>query len=249
MKYVRKRQANHNWIESDKEIVRLMYDGTGRSLEVIAGLLGVTCYSVKGQVRAMGLCKRRADGWRWTPKKDKQLQELMEHYSTGVVAKIMHRSINSVVVRSKRIGVRRRSREWYSKKDVMDILGVDHKVVQWLIDSGRLRARPHNPLRKPKKNGMAMWHIEPHDLADYIIRFPDELNGRNVDMIQVVYLLVGRRSRPVYVPYRKAARLAIRKLKKESKGGDYGTAKHACPVGRPAGRATRAKAKERAIAR
>jgi len=104
----------------------------------------------------------------------------------------MHRSLNSVVVRMKRLHLSRRVRDgWYTKREVCEILGMDHKWVQRRIDSGALKAEPHDPESPlPKKNGGSCWHITEKDLAKFIVHHPQELNGRNVDLIIVVDLLV-----------------------------------------------------------
>ena len=36
-----------------------------------------------------------------------------------------------------------------------------------------------------------MWHIAEKDLRAYIRRYPEELNGRNVDLIAIVEILAG----------------------------------------------------------
>jgi predicted DNA-binding ArsR family transcriptional regulator len=84
-----------------------------------------------------------------------------------------------------------RSRDdWYTKKEVCEILGVDHKRVQSYIDNGLLTASYHNG-HKPGKLGMAMWHIERKDLSSFIRKYCDEFTGRNVDLTQIVEILVG----------------------------------------------------------
>jgi len=105
---------------------------------------------------------------------------------------MMHRSINSVVVMSKRLGCSRRVRDgWFTKREVCEILGVDHKWVQRRIDSGVIKATYHFPDRRPAKIGYSCWHIEENDLRQFIRKYPQELTSRNVDLIMIVDILAG----------------------------------------------------------
>ena len=179
----------HKWDNAEREIIRREYEHTRASRRRIAAKLGVTEYGVAGQITQLGIAKRT--GRRpWTPDQDKQLEDLIPRNSTRQIAKLMHRSINSVTVRAKRLGLHRRDRDgWYTKREICEILGVDHKWVQSRIDSGALDASYHHGHR-PQKNGMACWHIEERDIAKFIRRYCHDLNGRNGDLMQVVQILV-----------------------------------------------------------
>lgn len=69
-------------------------------------------------------------------------------------------------------------------------MGVDHKKIQGYIDRGDLRASYHTGT-KPQKNGMAMWHIKQADLFDFVKKHVGEFQGRNVDLVMIVWLLSG----------------------------------------------------------
>ena len=104
---------------------------------------------------------------------------------------MMHRSLNSVVVMAKRINAPRRYREgWFTKREVCEILAHDHKWVQARIESGALKATYHYEER-PTQKGMSAWHIQEHDLVEFIRKHPQELMGCNIDIIMIVELLAG----------------------------------------------------------
>ena len=181
----------HKWVDEERDIVRRDYRGTNASAAIIGAMLGVTLCAVRGQVANMGLSKK-TDRKRWDDRQDGKLVELITQYAPATVAKMMHRGVNSVVLRAKRLGLSRRVRDgWYTKREVCEILGVDHKWVQRRIDNGELKAAYNNPDRKPQQGGMAYWRIQEEDLRAYIRRYPQELNGHNVDLIQIVDILVG----------------------------------------------------------
>lgn len=187
-----KMKYHHKWTEEEKEIVRCDYKGTHASTREIAAKLGggITEYAVRGRVYKMGLALK-TDRHPWDSKQDDQLKELLPRYCVEEVSKRMHRSVNSVVVRAKRLHLYRRSHDgWFTKKEVCEMLGVDHHWLQRRIDSGALKATYHNG-RRPTRIGLAMWHIEEEDLRKFLRRYPQDLTGRNVDLIEIVEILAG----------------------------------------------------------
>ena len=189
-------RSNHRWTEGDLEIVRCQYDGTGLSAMAIANKLGVTVNAVKGKVARLGLGKvvHRP----WTAKEDERLRKLSGEISIARISQRMGRSINSVAVRCKRLKLSRRHHHgWFTKTEVAEILGKDHKWVQTRIDNGSLPATHHAKV-EPQQNGGSVWHISEKDLKKYIRCYCSELNGRNVDLVQIVDILAG-----VMSPYTK----------------------------------------------
>ena len=182
-------KPHHKWTEEDIDIVRRDYRGTTRSAESIASNLGVTLCAVKGQVQRLGVAMQKSPPWK--PEEIERLSELVHQHSITVVAKMLHRSANAVKIKATRLKMCLRTRDgWFTKKEVCEILGVDHKWVQARIDNGALKASWHNG-RRPQKNGMSCWHILEADLRRYIIRHSHELMGRNVDIQQIVWIIVG----------------------------------------------------------
>ena len=115
----------------------------------------------------------------------------MSRYHPTRVANIMRRGVNSVVIRSKRLCISRKVKDgWYNKKEVREIFGVDHHWLQHRIDSGAIVATPHGNI-KPSKHGGGCWHIEQGALRCFIRLYPQELVGKNIDIIQIVNILVG----------------------------------------------------------
>lgn len=179
----------HKWTEDEREIVRRDYKGTNASAQQIADRLGVSLWAVKGQASILGILQPKSPPW--SRKELDHLEELIHRKSVVEVAKVLHRSPNAVKVKATRLKLKLRSRDdWYTKRDVCEICGVDHKKVQQWINSGALKASWHNGQR-PSAKGMAMWHIEGADLKQFIINHSGELLGRNVDIQQIVWLLAG----------------------------------------------------------
>ena len=183
-------RPQHHWTDDEIEIVLRDYRHTRRSAREIGARFEVSEHSVRGLVSRKGMCRntnRRA----WSPAQDERLRSLLERYAAQTTATKMHRSVNSVVVRAKCLGILRRSRSgWYTKRDVCLILGVAHHWLPRRIDSGALRAPWHDG-RRPSWAGNAQWDIAQEDLRRFMRRYPEELQGRNLDVVQVVEILVG----------------------------------------------------------
>jgi len=189
----RKRHDNHPWSEQDKETIRVMFDQTYASECRIATLLNVTPNAVNHMVNRMGFrkIKRRS----WTEKDEERLEELLSQYSIDEVARRTKRSMVAIVVKAKRMGISANHRsEWYTAQDAATVMGMNSSTVANRIKAGTLKASPHNSLHPPRKGISGAWHIHREDLKDYIQRHPEDLQGRNVDMILLVELLCGIKS-------------------------------------------------------
>jgi len=181
-------QPKHKWTDEERAIVRRDYKGTNASARAIAAALGVTFAAVKGQAAQLGILQQKSPPW--TPQELNTLENLIHRYSLRQIAKKLHRSKNAIKVKATRLKLNIRLRdEWYTKQEVCEICGVDHKKVQQWIDSGALTASWHYGT-KPCQAGMSSWHIEAKDLRTFIIKYCGELLGRNVDIQQIVWLLV-----------------------------------------------------------
>jgi len=183
-------RQNHKWTDDERDFIRQHYKHTHKSRRELAAQLGVTEHGVAGQISKMGIAKSD-DRHPWTPQEKEKLAELIPQYCPRVIARMMHRSLNSIVVMSKRINVSKRYRTgWFTKREVCKILAHDHKWVQARIDSGALKATSHYGER-PTQRGMSAWHIEEYDLVLFIRKYPQELVGCNIDIIMIVELLAG----------------------------------------------------------
>ena len=183
--------AKHKWTEEELAIVQRDYAGDRASAQRIASHMGVSFYAVRGQIQRLGL-GRQDRRMEWSQEEVEKLRELVPHFSMVTIAKRMGRSVNSVTVKAKRLGLLRRDRfGWFTKREACSVLGVDHHWIQKRIDDGKLRATYHHGHR-PCKNGSGSWHISERDLRTFIIEHPEELTGRNVDLVVIVDLLTSR---------------------------------------------------------
>ena len=186
----------HKWTDDERDIVRREYNGTNVKTQQIADRLTqitgdkITFYAVKGVASKMGIKQDKSPDW--TERECEILSEMITAYSLMFIAKRLHRSVNAVVVKSKRLGLTRRARDgWFTEREVCEIMGVDHKKIQGYMDRGNLKASYHSGV-KPKKNGGACWHIKQADLIGFIKKNVGDFQGRNVDLTMIVWLLSGK---------------------------------------------------------
>ena len=185
----------HFYTEDELEYIRKNYQGTNASAAAIAEYLGLSIWGIKGQVQKLGITRQKSPDW--TPEELEKLEELIHKYSVHTVAKELHRSQNAIKVKATRLGMKLREHYgWYTKRQVCEMLGEDHHVIQAYIDRRELKACWHGQF-KPQANGCAPWHIEKADLRDFIIRHSGEFVGRNIDLQQIVGILIGEEKMPV----------------------------------------------------
>ena len=189
-----RRTIKHRWTEDEEAIVRQQYRGTHQSCRDIADYLNragakppISQFAVQGRVPKLGIGQR--ENRRWTEYEINRLREWTGRYSPVVIAEKLKRGVVSVSVKMRKMGLSRRARTgWYTKKDVAEMLGVDHKKVQRWMDDGYLKAVPYQEM--PQKNGGGQWCIDENDLRAFLLRYPQELVGRNLDVCQVFDIIV-----------------------------------------------------------
>ena len=180
----------HQWTQEDLETLRMEYGPGGKTQREVAAQLGLSPSQVSRQVGRMGL-QKRPSGMHWTQEEEQTLLELAEKKSAPEIARIMQRRLHGVTGQLRKLNVSRRNRNgWYTLKEVAEILGMTLMLARQFVEDGRLKATYHNG-RKPGRAGGGAWHIEERDLRRFLRRHPHELQGRNVDMVQLVQILAG----------------------------------------------------------
>ena len=191
MNTVAQRAAGKNtparqWTQEEVDLIRRRYQHTKSSLLELTQALDATEGQVTYQLNKMGMRKptnRRA----WTDAEDEVLRSLITKKTVSRIAKTMNRSMNSVALRAGRLGINRGDRDgWYTLNETCEILGKDAAWIIKRIENGALKATRRN--LNPRTGH---WHIERKDLRDFIRKYPEDLTGRNVDLVQIVEILTG----------------------------------------------------------
>ena len=186
----RRKRPRHVWTQQECDLLRLYYRGTTESRRYLAGVLKMSDSAVAGKISRMGLCKR-SDRTKWSAEDDEQLKTLLPKYTVSRISKIMHRSVNAVYIRAKRLKISCRDRDdWYTLQEAAEILGMDRRWVRKRVEIGVLKASTH--YEHPRSDGYtSAYRIRRGELKNFIRRYPHELNAVNIDVIAVVDLLSG----------------------------------------------------------
>jgi|GEM_PF-1059937 hypothetical protein len=182
------------------DFIRLNYAHSHTSAQAIADHLNAVYgwdlkyWSISRQAAILGIGHHKMHNW--DDEQDAILRKWGHKYSPEHVGKLMTQkfgtpiSENAIINRLRRLNISRREHDgWYTKKDVCEIMGVDHHTIQPYIDAGKLSAHYHTG-KTPRKTGMAMWHVEGPDFAKFIIQFAEDFRGRNVDLLRLIGVLL-----------------------------------------------------------
>ena len=182
--------GRHVWTEEETDALRREYRPGGKTQEELAAQMGVTKNQLGKQLSRMGLQRNRRQP-AWSDEENRTLLELIERKPVDQVARTMRRTKAAVIGQLKKLRVSRRNRNgWYTLRETAEILGMEIRLVKKYMEEGSLRATCHHG-KMLEPEGYQMWHIEEKDLRRFIRRHPQDLQGRNADMIQLVQILGG----------------------------------------------------------
>jgi hypothetical protein len=175
----------HRWTEEEREILRRDYRHNRQSAIEIGNRLGIDPDGVKAQASYLGIAKR-TDHNPWTPEDKEKLARLIGKMSYHDIARHMHRSYNAVCNKAYELRANIANREnWYTKRDICRILGVDHHWIDRRIKDGRIKGYQVKDTNKRP----SIWRITAPEVKRFIQKYPHEFTGRNVDLVQIVALL------------------------------------------------------------
>ena len=196
-----KRPAKYGALTPEREaFLRAHYqpDGQGRGWTVrLARRMGVPKWRLTRWAATLGLMEPTTKPPAWTPAEDAHLERRLEQgRSLEVIARELHRSLTAVEVRSKRLGISRRScRQGFSACALALAMGVDvHKVTRW-IASGWLDASRMGTARTPAQGGDE-WVITEHAVRTFLREHPTAYSLRRVDQtwfLSTVFGTLGER--------------------------------------------------------
>lgn len=181
----------HYWTEEEDMLLRQEYRHSIESLRTLGKRLGVTENSVRQRLTRLGILRQAV---RWTPSELEFLEENYNKKSNKVLAKLLHKSVNSVVAKAHRLQVKKRNRDgWFTKTEVANILGVDAGWITRRLKNAQcnLEMQPFDTDKLPKAGYYNSWKISEKSLRDFIRTYPEELTGCNVDFTMLVDILAG----------------------------------------------------------
>ena len=172
------------WNEAENGFLRENYQ-QGVTNAQLAALMGVSRRALMDRAVRLGLMKR-TDARRWSAGEEERLVALVGRVTAGQAALELGRSVRAVRQKASRLRVFWEDHDgWYSAKEVSRVLGGDDVWVARRIRSGALPAEKTGPRSRDA------WRVREKDLRDFLRRYPHELEGRDVDLVQIVQILAG----------------------------------------------------------
>jgi hypothetical protein len=177
------------WTNEERDYVRDNYRRCRSSVQSIAQHLNRTSTSVLSQIPKLAITNGRPNYKEWS---EKELNTLHEYYGELPMWKLedmFGRSASAIHNKAYKVGIKRCLRsDWYTVDDVRLICAVAQRTITGWIKNGQLLAT--SEVNREFGN-VRIHRISKEALRDFIRRYPTELQGRNVDMIQLVEILTG----------------------------------------------------------
>ncbi len=182
----RSRQKKYVWTPERDAIVRDRYDShiRGRPKE-IGRALGWPGWAVKRRARELGLAAPRAKWQDWTSAEVAFVEAHAGVRHVNWIALKLQRSLTSVVLKIKRLHISRRVREGYGMRELEECLGLDHKRIVQLVDSGKLKAQ--HRAAHPRDR----WIFTDAAVLDFIKHHPRAFRLDRVDQLWFLDLVFG----------------------------------------------------------
>lgn len=184
----------YEWSSEEKEILKKYYNGTKASLPGLQKML----YEKSGVLRNFDTIRKMAGNLKltilkrakWTESEIKLLETLAGTCNSEALVNEFKNKLHSnrtpraICGKASELGIRLLQRnDRYTLMEIAEMLGVWGKTVSMWIRTEKLVANKFTD--KP----ISHWNITRENLRKFIIRYPTELTGRNVDMVQIVDIL------------------------------------------------------------
>jgi len=168
------------------------YGGLNQRFKVINTLMRQTAFPrwyIKKQAARLGLTlhpDRRA----WTPAELNLLDKWVGKFSTATIAKRLHRTETSVVVKLKHMKISRRVRNGYTMRQLELCFGEDHHKIERWIAQGWLTDKRQGTKRKPTSQGGDIHRFKECAILEFIRAHPQEINLGKVDQLWFLDLVL-----------------------------------------------------------
>lgn len=194
----RKCRSRDEFAELDARISELwptleIPKGDMSGMKELSRLLNEPRWLVSQRCRYLGLTRPRKKEPPWTAAEDDLMKRVPLHdpdkCSEIFRAHGFNRTPTAIMVRTKRIGLSRRSRTGLSAGAAAKILGLDGKTVAIYCLKGMIKSTRRGTKRLPQQGGDAH-SIERADLRQFVVENIELIDFRKVDKFAMVDLLV-----------------------------------------------------------
>lgn len=181
------------WTDAEREILRTVYNGTVESITAIQSRI----YEKTGVMRGVSAIRKKlvalnignqakasSSRRKWTEKEIQILEDSIGKLTLEEIVIKLGRTSYSIIHKAHDMNISFKTRlDWYTLKDTCYLFGVtDTRVRKW-IQAGQLKA--------DRMDTTGIYHIKRKDIRNFIINHYYELNGRNLDLMNFIDILIG----------------------------------------------------------
>lgn len=201
---IRRHAAHHEWTPEEDLVLRRRYPETflrkrpgHLTAGKLASMLNVPLSALRTRVAALGLSRVLEKGEPWTEAEDEYLLA-NAHLAVKTLAGKMRargwtRSPNSICSRRSFLGARvSRTGHAYTLRELAELMGVSHVVVQRWIRLGYLRAGVRGDTLNACGGPGDRYAIQPCYVYDFIAAHPTAFHLLHVDQLWLIDLLTTR---------------------------------------------------------
>jgi hypothetical protein len=177
------------WTAEKDALLTARYDGKIRNRTlVIANQLGWPKWVITKRAAHLGLCYPwLPDRKDWTPEEEAFLEQHAGTRHVNYLRRTLKRSLTSVTLKLKRMGLRRRMADGYCLRDLCDCFGVDHHSIERWVRDGKLKVGRWNP----DAGQHAMWCAQQRDVLKFVRAYPLAFRLDKVDQVWFLDLVLG----------------------------------------------------------
>jgi hypothetical protein len=179
------------WTLDRDRVLRERYDGKIRNRSVeIARAFGWPTWVIKKRAGILGLCYP-IDKHPWRSEEIDVLDEWTGRKTSNWIAKRLHRSEASVILKQKRLHMSRRIRDGYTLRDLEMCFGCDHHSIERWVREGKLQIKRRGTARVGKQGDV--WKVTDADVKGFIQAHPTAFRLDKVDQVWFLDLVFGTR--------------------------------------------------------
>ncbi len=194
--HMRGKHPKYVWTPERDQLLRDRYKGTIKyRAGSIAVQLGWPRWVITRRAAVLGLTQP-VERHEWSAEETEFLKKHAGKRTANWLAKQLHRSMTSVVLKLKRLKISRAFRDGYTLRRLEACFGSDHRIIQGWIQDGKLRAQ------RRFNSGAARdaWYTTDQDVLRFILRFPQEFRLDRVDQPWFMGLILAALRRPTAAP-------------------------------------------------
>jgi hypothetical protein len=174
----RGKRKKYFWTPERDAVLRERYDSHVRNrTKEIGRAFGWPGWVINRRARELGLAAPRAKWQAWTADEVSFLEAHAGVRHVVWISRKLRRPLTSVILKLKRLRISRRVREGYGMRDLEECLGIDHRRITQLVDSGKLKAehRAEHPRDR--------WTFTDAGVIEFMRRYPNAFRLDRVDQL------------------------------------------------------------------